>query len=351
MKGLILCAGRGTRLRPLTYSQPKPLLPVANKPVLVYALEQLARTGIEEIGIVINPFQEGIIRHHIRMAKPRNVSVTMIHQERPRGIADAVRQAEDFIGQDRFLLLLGDNLIQQSLNGLKQDIRQSGRNGSILLARVNNPREYGIASIEGDRIVRLEEKPISPRSNLAVIGAYAFDSRIFTAIHQISPSARGEYEITDAIQWMIDHEGSISYSLTDQHYSDVGTVSRWLEANHWKLNELSAGRSMIDPTSTVKDCTIIDPVIIGEGCTLVESTIGPYVSMEAGVKVDRCRIRNSILLEKAQLERISTPIDRSVFGRHVRVGCPASDEASGRFILGDGSSIYLHPGELGSGKQ
>ncbi|GGE29028.1 glucose-1-phosphate thymidylyltransferase [Marinithermofilum abyssi] len=350
MKGLILCAGRGTRLRPLTFSQPKPLLPVANKPVLVYALEQLARTGIDEIGIVINPFQEGIIHNHIHRVKPRNVSVTMIHQERPRGIADAVRQAEDFIGQDRFLLLLGDNLIQQSLNGLKQDISRSGKNGSLMLARVNNPREYGIASIEGDRIVRLEEKPESPRSNLAVIGAYAFDSRIFNAIHQISPSARGEYEITDAIQWMIDHGCSISYSLTDQHYSDVGTVSRWLEANHWKLNELTAGRSIIAPTSTVERSTIIDPVIIGEGCTIIDSTIGPYVSMEEGVKVDRCRIRNSILLEKARLERISTPIDRSVFGRHVRVGCLPSGEVSGQFILGEGSSLSLYAGSSASGK-
>ncbi|MDN4594154.1 glucose-1-phosphate thymidylyltransferase [Polycladomyces subterraneus] len=345
MKGLILCAGKGSRLRPLTFSQPKTLLPVANKPVLMYAIEQLVHSGIDDIGIVINPFQEKMIREQIRLMKPSKLSITWIHQKNPQGIADAVRQAEQFIGKEPFLLLLGDNLIQQSLVGIKRQVVSFKRNGAIMLARVENPREYGIAQIEGDRIVHVEEKPSSPKSNLAIIGAYAFDHNIFTAVRMITPSVRGEYEITDAIQWLIDHGFSISFSITDQHYSDVGTVSRWLEANHWKMDELTAGRSHISPKSTVDQCTIIDPVFVGEGCTLKNAIIGPYVSIQAGVTIEECQMESSIILEGAHLKRIPFKIKKSVFGRYVQFSNYLKVGDSGQLILGDRSSMYLGEGE------
>lgn len=345
MKGLILCAGKGTRLRPFTYSRPKTLLPVANKPVLMYAIEQLKHAGIDEIGIVINPCQEAIFREQIRSMKPSKLSITWIHQKDPRGIADAVRHAEHFIGNEPFLLLLGDNLIQQSLEAIKRQVVSYKSSGAVMLARVDHPCEYGIAQIEGGRMVRVEEKPSSPKSNLAIIGAYAFDHHIFTAVRMISPSVRGEYEITDAIQWLMDHGYPISHSITDQHHSDVGTVSRWLEANRWKMDELTAGRSYISPRSTVNQCTIIDPVIVGEDCTLKNATIGPYVSIGPGTIIEECRIENSIILEGTHLKQIPIKIKNCVFGCHVQFINYPTDEALGQFILGDGSSVYLLLGD------
>jgi glucose-1-phosphate thymidylyltransferase len=302
-------------------------------------------SGIRNIGIVINPFQERMFREQIRLMKPSEFSITWIRQKNPKGIADAVRQAEHFIGKDPFLLLLGDNLIQQSLVGIKRQVVNFKRNGAMMLARVENPHEYGIAQIEGDRIVHVEEKPSSPKSNLAIIGAYAFDHNVFTAVRMISPSARGEYEMTDAIQWLIDHGYSISFSITDQHYSDVGTISRWLEANHWKMDELTAGRSHISSKSTVNQCTIIDPVLIGEGCTLKNATIGPYVSIQAGVTIEECQIESSIVLEGAHLKRIPFKIKKSVFGRYVQFSNYLTVGDPGQIILGDRSSMSLGEGE------
>lgn len=345
MKGLILCAGKGTRLRPLTYSQPKTLLPVANKPVLMYAIDQLIHTGINEIGIVINPSQKKLIHEHIHLINHPNLSLKYIYQKNPKGIADAVRQAEHFIGNEPFLLLLGDNLIQESLEEIKRQVLIHKRNGAMMLARVENPSEYGIAQIENGRIIRLEEKPSAPTSNLAVIGAYAFDHHVFKAVRKIPPSNRGEYELTDAIQWLIDQGYSISHTITDKHYSDVGTVHRWLEANRWKMDELTAGRSIIAPTSTIHQCTIIHPVLIDEGCTLKNATIGPYVSIEAGVTIEECLIENSIILKGTHLKRIPIKIKNSVFGRYVQFSNDLTVENPGQFILGDRSSMQLHHAE------
>lgn len=345
MKGLILCAGKGTRLQPLSYSQPKTLLPVANKPVLAYCMENLVRIGIKEIGIVLNHAQEKSIKEILGSGQQFGAQVTYIYQAQPKGIADAVKAAENFIAKESFLLLLGDNLIQESLDCLKLSLEKEGVHGSIMLAKVKNPSDYGIAEIREGRIVGLEEKPQHPKSDLAVIGAYAFDSSIFKAVHAISPSARGEFEITDAIQWLIDQRYVISYSVTEKHYSDVGNVERWLEANRWMLDTIADGKIIFSGRTYVENCTLIHPIIIGEGCGLVNSTIGPYVSIAPEAKIKDCHIENSMLLKGVILTNITKKITGSVFGQYSEVngtinnGDSIESIESIEYILGDKSSV------------
>lgn len=345
MKGVILCAGKGTRLQPLTYSQPKTLLPVANKPVLVYCLESLVNEGITEIGIVLNPNQEEAIRAEIGTGEGYGVHITYLYQMEANGIADALKQAESFIGQDTFLLLLGDNLIQEPLGSLKRAIEEGRADGSIMLAKVANPSDYGIAHLHQGQVVNIEEKPKRPKSDLAVIGAYAFTPNIFYAVKAISPSARGEYEITDAIQWLIDQGYTISSTITEQNYSDVGNVERWLEANRWKLDEIEQQNQSLSGKYRLTNCTIIPPVIIGEGCQLVDSILGPYVSIASNARVVGCHIENSIILKGAVLDDVQHKIADSVFGQYSQVSGNLHQDESLRsleaieYVLGDKSTL------------
>lgn len=345
MKGLILCAGKGTRLQPLTYSQPKTLLPVANKSVLTYCLESLVQVGVTEIGIVINPNQEKAIRAEVGEEKRFGAQIIYLYQTEAKGIADALRPAEPFIKQDSFLLLLGDNLIQESLVPLKRAIEKYKADGSIMLAKVENPSDYGIAQLHQGQVVNIEEKPKHPKSDLAVIGAYAFTPVIFDAVKSIPPSARGEYEITDAIGWLIEQGYTVSSSITKHKYSDVGNVERWLEANRWMLAELEKQNQIRHGKSILKNCTIIPPVIIGEGCQLVDSTIGPYVSIAPNASVEGCQIENSIILKGASLHYVQHKITDSVFGQYSQVsGSVHQEEAlstleSIEYILGDKSTL------------
>lgn len=345
MKGLILCAGRGTRLQPLSYSQPKTMLPVANKPVLYYCIESLVELGITDIGIVLNHSQEKLIKEKLGSGQRFGAKFTYIYQRKPKGIADAVKKAEDFMAKESLILLLGDNLIQESLDSLKASFKKEKVNGSIMLAKVKNPQDYGVAEIRSGRIIGLEEKPQRPKSSLAIIGAYAFDSTIFKAIDSIRPSARGEYEITDAIQWMIDQGCNISYSITGKHYSDVGNVERWLEANQWMLETMTKSNITISDQSHFESCTFNHPIIIGEGCTLKNSTIGPYVSIDSGANVEGCTIENSIILEGATLSHISKKITDSVFGQYSNVNGVINEWDKIEYILGAKSSVITRKGE------
>ena len=346
MKGLILCAGKGTRIRPLTYSQPKTLLPVAGKPVLSYCIEQLIESGIRDIGIVIHPSQKDAMDRYREGCERRDeVSITYIEQVEPRGIADAVRVAEPFLERDPFLLLLGDNLIEESVTRLRKQLEEEKVAGAIMLAEVSEPREYGIAEIRGKRIVSLEEKPAAPKSNLAVIGAYAFHPEIWTAVNEIRPSPRGEYEITDVIQWLIDHAFDISYYVTKRHYSDVGTVSRWLEANRWKLDQETGGKNAIASDAQIDNCTFIPPVKIGKGCQLKHAVLGPYVTVSPQSKIENCRIKDSVVLEGSRLLSIPQMVEKSVFGRFVQVNGCFTQTQTGVFVLGDQSTVMFAGGE------
>lgn len=341
MKGLILCAGKGTRLQPFSFSQPKTLLPVANKPVLEYCIENLVKNGITNIGIVIHPMQHGIPKL-IGNGERFGVKVEYIHQVEQKGISHALRQAENYIDGEPFILLLGDNLIAEDLGILIDSYQRNHNHGSILLSPVANPKDFGIAEIKGADIVRLEEKPSNPKSNLAVIGAYLFDSLIFHAVKSIKPSARGEYEITDAIQWLIDQGHTITYTVTRKLYSDVGTVERWLEANRWMMQSEWKDQIVLGQNTIVENCTLRAPVIIGKNCVLKNAVIGPYVSVQDEVTIEHCRIDHSILLEKALLRHLSYPVSYSVFGREVHFeGYIQGPNPSMHFYLGDKSQLTI----------
>ncbi|NIK77615.1 glucose-1-phosphate thymidylyltransferase [Paenibacillus castaneae] len=328
MKGLILCAGRGTRLYPITINHPKTLIPVANIPILQSCIEKLIEQGIYEIGIVLHPSQETVIKAKFEAGESWGATLTYIYQTEAKGISDAAKQARDYIGEEAFLLLLGDNLISESLSELKRDVEERGSCASLLLAEVANPRDYGVAKVSDGRIVELVEKPQNPISNLAVLGAYAFKPTVFEAISSIAPSARGEYEITDAIQWLIDHNCAVTYHITEKLNMDVGTMERWLEANQMMLDELESDE-MIHESAILHNCTIVEPISIDKGCVLKDCVIGPYVSISADSYIDHCKIENSILLSGVHLKHISYLLKNTIIGiNSVLAGIKENGEGS-----------------------
>ena len=313
MKGLILCAGKGSRVQPFSSDTPKSLLPVANKPLLFYCIEKLAELNIEEIGIVIQRERQAMFEARLGNGEQWGVKLTYLYQEIPLGIADAVRQAESFIASDPFILLLGDNLIAQSLAGLRDLVARQGHDAGMLLGRVAYPQDYGIAEVKGDLVIGLEEKPERPKSELASLGAYVFTPALFRAVHSISPSPRGEYEITHAIQWLIDHHHSVAYTITDGNHSDVGTAERWLEANRWVLEGLKSPGGPIREND-YPGCRIIPPVLLDPSCELTDCTIGPYVTIGPRTRLVSCRVKNSILLEDVNLEH--SELNSVIASRH-----------------------------------
>lgn len=317
MKGLIVCAGKGRRLRPFTLTQPKTLLPVANTPILFYAIEKLAGEGIRDIGIVIHPSQEEMIRKAAGDGERFGVSLTYLYQQEPRGIADAVAAAEDFIGSNDFILLLGDNLVKEPLRTLIDRFEQS--DACILLTSVDNPEQFGVAEIKDNRIVSLEEKPLVPRSNLAVVGIYAFRASIFDHIRNLTPSGRGEYEITDAIQSLIISGQKVAFALTHQPCSDVGTSQRWLAASRWVMDELCGDANSISPEAALVGCTVLAPVVIGAGCELRNCIIGPYVAVMPGARLEDCHIEHSILLSGVVISGTGTEPMAGIFGEEASI--------------------------------
>lgn len=340
MKGLILCAGRGTRLHPFSYSQPKTLLPVANHPVLHYCIRKLLEVGVHDIGIVVHPSQVQI-PPLIGDGSRFGATITFIEQEVPLGIAHAVQLAQPFLQDEPFILLLGDNLLMDSLHGLTQAFFSEHSDGVVMLSEVERPQDYGIAEVKDGRLISVEEKPQQPKSNLAVIGAYLFTQPIFESIATLQPSARGEYEISDAIQSLIQRGFHIAHSITNGKYTDVGTIERWLEANQWMLSRDLGEKHQIGADSVVENCEIIGPVLIGKGCRIENCRLGPFVSIQDGVQLRNCvHIENSILLENSSVEDVAWKVTDSVFGRSSHLA-GHSVESSGVFILSDKSSIRI----------
>ncbi|MED4751011.1 glucose-1-phosphate thymidylyltransferase [Brevibacillus choshinensis] len=340
MKGLILCAGRGTRLHPFSYSQPKTLLPVANHPVLHYCIRKLREVGVHDIGIVIHPSQVQI-PPLVGDGSQFGATITFIEQKDPLGIAHAVQLAQPFLHDEPFILLLGDNLLMDSLHELTRAFSSTTSDGVVMLSEVERPQDYGIAEVQEGRLVSVEEKPREPKSNLAVIGAYLFTKPIFESIATLQPSARGELEITDAIQSLIDRGFHISHAVTTGKYSDVGTIERWLEANRWMLTNDLGDQHQIGKDSIVENCDIVGPVLIGDGCQIKNSRLGPFVSIQNGVQLENCaHIENSILLENSSLSDVAWKVSDSVFGRSSQL-TGHSTESSGVFIMSDKSSIRI----------
>jgi glucose-1-phosphate thymidylyltransferase len=286
-------------------------MPVGRKPILEYAIENLITIGVRDIGIVMHPAQTAI-EHYAGNGRRFGCDLTYIYQMEPKGIADAVRVAEKFIGQGPFVLLLGDNLFAESLSTLVRVYTEDASNAALLLAPVATPSDFGIVQTKGNRIDRIEEKPAQPKGNLAVTGAYIFDAQIFAAVQSISPSARGEYEITDAIAWMIAQKYKISSAITYGAYFDIGTPERWLQANDWMLAQQAGENVLIGNNTRLENCILKGPVIIGDHCMIRNATIGPYVAMENHCMLENCDISRSILLEKVKVSYPAQPISEQI---------------------------------------
>src|SRR6478672_11059043 len=299
LKGLILSGGRGTRLRPITHTSAKQLVPVANKPVLFYGIEAMAEAGIEEIGIIIAPETGDEIRAAAGDGSQFGVRIDYIVQAEPAGLAHAVLTAEPFLGDSPFVMYLGDNLLQGGMTELVEAFRANEPDALILLTPVPDPEHYGVAELEDGKVVALAEKPPEPKTDLALVGVYMFTSTIFDAAKAIEPSPRGELEITDAIQYLVDQGKNVEPHLVDGWWKDTGRLDDMLQANRLVLEDLQPrqdgelidtqieGRVVIEAGAKLERCVVRGPVVIGPGAQLTDAYIGPYTSIDKDVIVER----------------------------------------------------------------
>ncbi|MDY7095988.1 MAG: glucose-1-phosphate thymidylyltransferase [Acidobacteriota bacterium] len=354
MKGLILSGGKGTRLRPLTYTSAKQLVPVANKPVLYYGIESVVASGITDIGIVVGETKDEI-KEAVGDGSRFGAQVTYIEQDAPRGLAHAVLIAEEFIGEDSFVMYLGDNLIAGGITSLVEEFQSLGPNAEILLAHVKNPQQFGVAELHEDgRVKRLVEKPKEPQSDLALVGVYMFDHHIFESVKRIKPSARGELEITDAIQDLIDRGLSVHPHVVKGWWKDTGKLEDMLEANRIVLDTLDNGVAIEIPAGSrvegrvslghgveLVDSLVRGPVVIGAGTKLDHAFVGPYTSIGKRCVLKRCELENSIVLNNCEIRDIPLRIDGSLIGRNARIVKTDFKPKAYRFMLGDNSEVGI----------
>lgn len=353
MKGLILSGGKGTRLRPITYTSAKQLVPVANKPVLFYGIEAIRDAGITDIGIVVGDTKDEV-RAAVGDGTAFGVRVTYIEQDEPRGLAHAVLISEEFMAGDSFVMYLGDNLILGGIKELAKEFEHDRPNAQILLASVKNPNQFGVAELKDGKVVRLVEKPEKPMSDLALVGVYMFDSHVFEAVKAIKPSARGELEITDAIQYLIDKGYNVHPHMVNGWWKDTGKLEDMLEANRMVLDSLEQRcDGYVDSSSRVEFKVVVEkgaevinsvvrgPAIIGEGARVVNSFIGPFTAIDKNVRVYGSEVEHSIILEGSSINEVDRRIEDSLIGRNVEVGKSPLKPAAYRFMLGDNSKVGL----------
>ncbi|MFA6450478.1 MAG: glucose-1-phosphate thymidylyltransferase, partial [bacterium] len=326
MKGLILCAGKGTRMRPITYAVPKMLIPVANKPVIHYAIETMRDSGIKEIGFVVSENRTEL-EPALGNGRKWGMKFDYVMQETPKGIAHAVLCAEDYVGKSDFVLYLGDNLLENGIGGLVDDYRKGKPNAAITLTPVPEPRHFGVAVVKGSRIVSLEEKPKKPKSNLAIVGAYVFDKNVFEAARRIKPSWRGELEITDTISELISMGFAVTPHIVKGWWRDTGQKSDMIEANQAVLDGITTnvsgkvdaasaieGRVIIAKGATVARSRVRGPAVIGAGAKIVDSYIGPYSSIGEGAVIEGSEIENSIVMSETRISNIGRRLEASLIG-------------------------------------
>jgi glucose-1-phosphate thymidylyltransferase len=354
MKGLILSGGKGTRLYPLTYTSAKQLIPVANKPVLFRVIEAIRAAGISDIGIVVGDTAEEIKRA-VGRGGQWEVDITFIPQDAPLGLAHAVKIAREFLGDDRFVMFLGDNVIQGGISPLIAQFADSSYNSQIVLTRVDQPEQYGVAELNPEgRIVRLIEKPKEPPSDLALVGIYMFDHHIFEAVNAIKPSWRGELEITDAIQWLVEHAYNVFPYIHRGWWIDTGRPGDMLEANSLVLEELTPTvdgyvdrDSQVDSRVTVEqgaeiiNSVVRGPAIIGKDTRIVNAYVGPFTSIYHHCLIENAEISRSIILEHCQIRNINRRIEDSLIGRHVVLHRSPIRPRAYKFTLGDHSQVGL----------
>ncbi len=353
MKALVLSGGAGTRLRPITHTSAKQLVPVANKPVLFYGLESIAAAGIVDVGIVVGDTAAEIERA-VGDGSALGLRVTYLRQEQPLGLAHAVLIARDFLGDEDFVMYLGDNFIVGGISDLVDEFRVTRPDAQILLTRVPNPTSFGVAELdETGNVTSLEEKPAKPKSDLALVGVYLFTPKVHEAVRKIKPSARGELEITHAIQWLIDEKMNVRSTTISGYWKDTGNVEDMLEVNRTVLestepsnegtvdeNSKIIGRVRIEPGATVSGSRIVGPVIIGRDCVIVDSYIGPFTSVADGCHIERSEIEFSIVLRESSITGVRR-IEASLIGRNVEVTPAPAVPAAHRFVLGDHSKVQI----------
>jgi glucose-1-phosphate thymidylyltransferase len=354
MKAIILCAGLGTRLRPLTFSTAKHLIPVANKPVLYFGLESIAAVGVKQVGMIVSKESRPLIAAAVEDGRRWQIQVEYIEQPEPRGLAHAAQCAESFVDGDPFIMYLGDNLIPEGLAGAVRQFRAGSVDAVVMLKSVPDPRRFGVAVVEGERIVRLVEKPKDPVSDLAVVGGYVFTQQVFESIRRIKPSWRNEYEITDAIQDLIDRGLPVAPYVVRGWWKDAGQPDDILDANRVMLDQLQpAMRGSVDSASNIEGLVRIEegaevirtrihgPAVVGAGARLVDADIGPYASIGDAAQVISSRVEDSVIMEKSVLENVSAPVKRSLLGRQVRVGKGSAEGKSIHLLLGDQCEVDL----------
>jgi glucose-1-phosphate thymidylyltransferase len=354
MKGLILSGGKGTRLLPLTYRRAKQLIPIANEPVLCRVIRTIRDAGITEIGIVVGD-TEPEIREAVNGGERWGVNITYIRQSAPAGLAHAVKESLPFLGDDRFVMFLGDNVIQGGISRLIRQFAESDWNSQIVLKQVADPRQFGVAVLNGQgHVERLVEKPKDPPSNLALVGIYMFDGHVREAVNAIQPSARGELEITDAIQWLVDNGCVVHPYEHDGWWIDTGKMSDILTANALVLDELAytnqgsvdaasviGRRVTLEPGAEIINSQVRGPSIIGANTRIINSYIGPYTSVYHDVVIENSEVEHSIVLEHSRIEHVATRIQDSVIGRNAQVTQSVRKPKSINLNLGDYSQIDL----------
>ena len=353
IKALVLAGGRGTRLRPITHTSAKQLVPIANKPILFYGLEAIRDAGIVDVGIIVGDTHREI-QEAVGDGSAFGLKVTFIQQDAPLGLAHAVKIADKYIGKEPFVMYLGDNLIMGGIRDFVAEFQKNKPNAQILLARVDNPSDFGVAELADGRVVHLEEKPDNPKTDLALVGVYMFDATVFEAVDSIQPSGRNELEITDAIQQLIDSGRDVRAHEVVGWWKDTGRLEDILEANRMLLEAIERdirgevdGASRIDGNVVVEEGAEIEasvlrgPLVIGRGTKVAKSYVGPFTSIYHDVVVQNSEIEHSIILENSRIVNLGQRMEKSLVGKNVEIVKSATMPKAYRFMLGDASRIEV----------
>ncbi|MFC8144578.1 glucose-1-phosphate thymidylyltransferase [Streptomyces paradoxus] len=353
MKALVLSGGAGTRLRPITHTSAKQLVPVANKPVLFYGLESIAEAGITDVGMIVGETAEEI-EEAVGDGSKFGLKVTYIPQERPLGLAHAVLIARDYLGDDDFVMYLGDNFIVGGITGLVEEFRGNRPDAQILLTRVADPRAFGVAELDpSGQVIGLEEKPDQPKSDLALVGVYMFTPLIHEAVRAIEPSWRGELEITQAIQHLIDTRADVRSTVIKGYWKDTGNVGDMLEVNRTVLEAMerridgevddaseTIGRVVVEEGARIVNSRVVGPVVIGSGTLVSNSYVGPFTSVAENCRITDSEVEFSIVLRDSSIRGVGR-IESSLIGRHVEVTPAPSVPSAHRLVLGDHSKVQI----------
>ena len=353
MKGLVLAGGAGTRLRPITHTSAKQLVPIGNRPVLDFGLESISEAGITQTGIIVGETHREI-RAHVGDGSRYGLEITYIHQPEPLGLAHAVLVACDFIGDDDFVMYLGDNLLTNGITDVVNRFRPGEAAAQVMLAKVSNPEQFGVAVLdEAGRVARLVEKPADPPSDLALVGVYLFSSRIVDAARAIRPAARGELEITDAVQWLIDNGDRVdAHIVSTGWWKDTGKLEDLLDANRIVLDALvprndgtlrdssTQGRVVIDHDVELIDSFVRGPAIIGRGTRLTRTFIGPYTSIAPDCEIVDSAIEHSVVLDHSTIRGVER-LEDSLIGKRAMIGRSDRRPRAHRLMVGDHSQVVL----------